>query len=145
MADILDNTPVNGDMTIFKTEVHPEKLNACIDNMLQRLTKLEVAVATLNDTIDLDIKAIDLDTELQPCPFCGKSVNVLICDSEGNIKDEEYAKHPYSGLTYAIEHTAHIDITSNINCPIAHLRGDHLGIFLYDSMEELIENWNRRS
>ena len=138
MADILDKTPVNADMTIFKTRVHPEKLNMCIDDMLRRLTKLEVAVTKLN-------KAIELDNELKPCPFCGKSVNVLICDGEGNKKDEEYAKNPYSGLTYAIEHTAHIDITSGINCPIAHLRGDHLGIFLYDSMEELIENWNRRS
>lgn len=41
MADILDIKPVNAEMTIFKTEVEPNKLNACIDNILRRLNKLE--------------------------------------------------------------------------------------------------------
>ena len=41
MADILNRIPVNDEMTIFKTEIEPIKLNACIDNILMRLDRLE--------------------------------------------------------------------------------------------------------
>lgn len=45
MADILDKKPVDAEMTIFKTEVEPNKLNACIDNILIRLNRLETKLA----------------------------------------------------------------------------------------------------
>lgn len=45
MADILDKRPVDAEMTIFKTEVDPNKLNACIDNILMRLDRLETSMA----------------------------------------------------------------------------------------------------
>lgn len=45
MADILDRIPVNDEMTIFKTEVEPNKLNACIDSILMRLNRLETSMA----------------------------------------------------------------------------------------------------
>ena len=41
MADILFNRPMNAERTIFKPEVEPYKLNACIDDILERLEKLE--------------------------------------------------------------------------------------------------------
>ena len=41
MADILNKRPIDADMSVFITEVHPDKLNACIDDILRRLTKLE--------------------------------------------------------------------------------------------------------
>lgn len=41
MADILDKRPVNVEMTIFKTEVEPNKLNACTDDILMGLNRLE--------------------------------------------------------------------------------------------------------
>ena len=47
MADILDKKPINAEMTIFKTEVEPTKLNACIDNILMRLNRLETKFADI--------------------------------------------------------------------------------------------------
>lgn len=47
MADILDKRPVDAEMTIFKTEVEPNKLNACIDSILMRLDRLETSMAQL--------------------------------------------------------------------------------------------------
>lgn len=41
MADILDKRPMDAEMTVFKTEVDPNKLNACIDDILMRLSRLE--------------------------------------------------------------------------------------------------------
>ena len=45
MADILDKRPVDAEMTIFKIEVEPNKLNACIDNILMRVNRLETKFA----------------------------------------------------------------------------------------------------
>ena len=41
MADILGKRPMNAEMTIFKTEIEPYKLNDCIDNILMRVDRLE--------------------------------------------------------------------------------------------------------
>lgn len=30
------------------------------------------------------------ETKLSPCPFCGGTAKIIICDDEGNIRDEEY-------------------------------------------------------
>ena len=43
MADIIDRIPQNAEQTYFTARVNPEKLNACIDDILSRLSKLEAA------------------------------------------------------------------------------------------------------
>ena len=53
--------------------------------------------------------------ELKPCPFCGGEVSLVPCDDEGNLHDEAYREHPYSGLGFMLHH-AHED---NPECPIA--------------------------
>lgn len=80
------------------------------------------------------------ETKLFPCPFCGGAAKIIICDDEGNIRDEEYKEHPYSGLAYMITH----DIESNEDCPIARHADDgaQMGVWLYDTEEEAIEAWN---
>lgn len=76
---------------------------------------------------------------LKPCPICKGSVNILICDDEGNIHDEDgYEDNPWSGLAFVLEHTHE----ANPDCPIAHYEGEHLGVYLYDSREEAINAWN---
>lgn len=80
--------------------------------------------------------------KLKPCPFCGGKVQIVCCDDEGNVHEDGYAKQPYSGLGYRIRH-AHED---NEDCPIARYSEDGaiMGIYIYDSKEEAIEEWNRR-
>ena len=82
-------------------------------------------------------------TELKPCPFCKGITHILVCDDEGNIHDEEYEKHPWSGLKYALAHYHE----ENENCPIATYKNDGviLGVYLYDTKEEAIAAWNRRA
>ena len=41
MADILTNRPMNVKRSIVKTEVDPNKLNSCMDDILMRLDRLE--------------------------------------------------------------------------------------------------------
>lgn len=53
--------------------------------------------------------------ELKPCPFCGGKVSLVLCDDEGNLHDEAYREHPYSGLGFMLHH-AHEE---NPECPIA--------------------------
>lgn len=65
MADILDKRPMNAEMTIFKTEVNPDKLNVCIDNILMRVDRFETKFADgqpVNQWISVDDKLPDSDT-----------------------------------------------------------------------------------
>ena len=48
MADILSKRPMNAEMTIFKTEIEPYKLNDCIDNILMRVNRLETKFADVH-------------------------------------------------------------------------------------------------
>lgn len=79
---------------------------------------------------------------LKPCPFCGGKATIAVNDREGNRRDEEYEKDPWSGLSYTIEH-AH---EANSGCPIAGYEcdGAMMGVYLYDSREEAAEAWNSR-
>ena len=79
--------------------------------------------------------------ELKPCPFCGGKVNIIICDDEGNHHSEEYKSNPWSGLGFMLEHNEE----DNTDCPIAHEKGAQLGRWIYDTRDEAVKYWNRRT
>lgn len=80
--------------------------------------------------------------ELKPCPFCGGKAQIVISDDEGNLRDEEYEKNPWSGLSFKIRH-AHEE---NEGCPIATYYVDDatMGVYLYGSRDEALQAWNLR-
>lgn len=80
-----------------------------------------------------------MDEELKPCPFCGNKAEIIICDDEGNLRDEEYEKNPYSGLKYMIFH----DVKNAEDCPVSHIEIEN-AIWMYDTREEAAEAWNTR-
>lgn len=84
------------------------------------------------------------DDRLRPCPFCGKAPWILVCDNEGNIHEDDYENDPWSGLSYAISHEADFSKGDDAVCPIATFKGEIVGTQLYDSVDELVERWNRR-
>ena len=82
--------------------------------------------------------------ELKPCPFCGGKVSLVLCDDEGNLRDEAYREHPYSGLGFKLHH-AHEE---NPECPIARYECDGGilgGVYTYDTEEQAAEAWNWRA
>ena len=78
--------------------------------------------------------------KLKPCPFCGGKASLAVSDDEGNMRDEEYEKDPWSGLSYTIQHVEE----DNDGCPIANFKGEMVGTLLYDDREEATEAWNSR-
>lgn len=93
----------------------------------------------LENTIDEHLQA----NMLKPCPFCGGTFRIVVCDDEGNIHDEAYEKDPWSGLGYRLCHETADDPTGE--CPIAGYDGEgFLGTFIYDTREEAIKACNRR-
>ena len=81
--------------------------------------------------------------KLKPCPFCGGSAKIVLCDDEGNLHDEDYALRPYSGVGFMIRHTHE----ENPQCPIARYEVDGGivgGVYIYDTEEQAAEAWNRR-
>ena len=81
--------------------------------------------------------------ELKPCPFCGGSVKIVLCDDEGNLHDEDYALRPYSGVDFKIRHTHE----ENPECPVAQYEEDGGivgGVYIYDTEEQATESWNKR-
>ena len=70
MADILDKERVLGGSSVFRIVVSPNKLNACIDDILIRLSKLEAANGqptnqwtSVNDSLPSDNKPCIVMTE----------------------------------------------------------------------------------
>ena len=81
---------------------------------------------------------------LKLCPFCGGEAKISICDDEGNIYGRDYLENPYSGIGYQIYHSHE----ENVECPIAtyEVDGGIVGrVFIYDTEEEAVEIWNRRT
>lgn len=85
-----------------------------------------------------------LEPKLNPCPFCGAPPTILICDEEGNIRDDLYKEDPWNGLRYALRHEKWDNGYTSESCPIATNVGEVLGAKLYESVEELARNWNGR-
>mgnify|MGYP000964529545 CR=1 FL=1 len=74
----------------------------------------------------------------------GGKVSLVLCDDEGNLHDEAYREHPYSGLGFMLHH-AHEE---NPECPIASYECDGGilgGVHIYDTEEQAAEAWNRRT
>lgn len=81
--------------------------------------------------------------KLKPCPFCGGSAKIVLCDDEGNLHEEDYALRPYSGVGFMIRHTHE----ENPQCPIARYEVDGGivgGVYIYDTEEQATESWNKR-
>lgn len=81
---------------------------------------------------------------LKPCPFCGGKATIICCDDEGNIHGDDYENNQWSGLGYQIRHSHE----ENEDCPIARYAEDGAimgGVYIYDTREEAIEAWNRRT
>lgn len=69
--------------------------------------------------------------------------SIVLCDDEGNLHDEAYREHPYSGLGFMLHH-AHEE---NPGCPIASYECDGGilgGVYIYDTEEQATEAWNKR-
>ena len=82
--------------------------------------------------------------ELKPCPFCGGKVGLVLCDDEGNMHDEAYREHPYSGIGFMLHHA----YEENPQCTIARYEcdgGSLGGVHIYDTEEQAAEAWNRRA
>ena len=80
-----------------------------------------------------------MNEKLSLCPFCGCEAEIIICDDEGNLHDEEYEKDPWSGLRYMIFHNAE----KAEDCPVSHIEIEN-SIWMYDTREEAVEAWNTR-
>ncbi|MCD8349588.1 MAG: hypothetical protein LUC93_03155 [Planctomycetaceae bacterium] len=79
---------------------------------------------------------------LSTCPVCGKPLRLQVCDKSGNIRKPEYEDNPgYSGLGFQLIHEA----KDSMECPIATHNGKSLGTFIFDSRDDAIEAWNRRT
>ena len=91
---------------------------------------------------DLNSKS-DFDYKPDPCPFCRGVVSIIVCDDEGNIHEDEYEKHPWSGLRYMLKHDT-TDVPMHKSCPIATFEDEAIGTQIYNSRKEAAESWNNR-
>ena len=80
--------------------------------------------------------------KLKPCPFCGGGATIVICDDEGNLRDETYLENPYSGLGYFIIHD---ETQQKGDCPIARYVDEPQGKWIYETAEDAIKAWNTRA
>ena len=69
------------------------------------------------------------EIKLKPCPFCGGNVSIILCDDEGNLRDEAYREHPYSGLGFKLHH-AHEENPDEIKLKPCPFCGGNVSIIL---------------
>lgn len=77
---------------------------------------------------------------LDTCPFCGKRVEIAICDDEGNPRNLDYLQDPLSGLSFSISHRENKDCILNADPRDL----EYVGHKLYDNIDELVDDWNTR-
>lgn len=83
--------------------------------------------------------------KMKPCPFCGGTPTILICDDEGNIQDDDYESDPWSGIGYQIGHSIIWQSEIDYRCPIANQDADEaIGATIYSSRIGAIKTWNQR-
>ena len=107
MADILDKRPVDAEMTIFKTEVEPNKLNTCIDNILMRVDRLETKFADVqpvNQWISCQGK---MPEEYKTVLVYEKDYGVMIGELEKKFFDTQYFIARKSGLILRTTEVTH--------------------------------------
>ena len=92
------------------------------------------------DGVEINYEGGYLLDKLKPCPFCGEKVSLGISDDEGNKRDEEYEREPWSGLSFTLIH----EYKNDIECPIATHEDMIVGSLLYNDKEEAIRVWNSR-
>lgn len=80
----------------------------------------------------------EAESQLKPCPFCGKSVEIMICDYDGNPKDAEYLKDPWNGLAFVITHNGACLMYCNKDENLC------IGQFRFESLISLVNTWNHR-
>lgn len=105
--------------------------------------KLMEVIGNIHDNPELAEGAV-MTEELKPCPFCGGKATIVYCDDEGNLHGDDYEDDPWSGLGYRIRHSHE----ENEDCPIARYAEDGAtmgDVYIYDTREEAIEAWNRRT
>lgn len=70
MTEILDMIPQNAEETIYKSEVNPMKLDACIDKIISALSAHEKRLSKLEELTGQDTLMEDLDMLLILCHSC---------------------------------------------------------------------------
>lgn len=80
------------------------------------------------------------EINLSRCPFCNGFVIIKVTDEEGNIRNDDYERNPWSGLGCVLSH----EIKFNSDCPIATWNDEILGTCIYDTRVEAAMAWNRR-
>ena len=80
---------------------------------------------------------VNAENKLKLCPFCGKEFHIFISDEEGNDRDMEYLKDPWSGLRFNVYHY-------NYECPL-YRETDMSPLCSDNDLDELVKFMNQRN
>ena len=142
-ADFVDRLAAYEDIGMTPEEIKAQFTEDTMINLAAQAMGVEPSRLRELAEADKDGRLVVRMAELKPCPFCGGKVSIVLCDDEGNLHDEAYREHPYTGLGFMLHH-AHEE---NQECPIASYECDGGilgGVYIYDTEEQAVKAWNRR-